>query len=223
MTLENEPETEGRTGMLHPSLPELPVRIKRLPVDSRGYPVPWFVAWIDNKPDFRVIDPKKVALAINEVRCWICGDKMGRYMAFVAGPMCAVNRTSGEPPSHRECAIFAAKACPFLVKPAVERRENDLPADIKMHSQHLAHNPGVALVWVTKGYRGYPSEGGILYQMGEPTEVLFFKEGREATREEILVAVDKGMPHLKDAARLQGKEAFRELGRAFDRFLTLLP
>jgi hypothetical protein len=28
-------------------LPELPSRITRLPVDDRGYPVPWFGEWFD--------------------------------------------------------------------------------------------------------------------------------------------------------------------------------
>lgn len=31
-------------------------------------------------------------------------------MTFVVGPMCELNRISGEPPSHRECAEFSA-AC----------------------------------------------------------------------------------------------------------------
>ena len=40
-------------------LPPMPSRIAALPVDERGYPVPWFVAWIDGKPEFRCADPAK--------------------------------------------------------------------------------------------------------------------------------------------------------------------
>src|SRR5437764_29347 len=107
------------TSVLHPNLPALPSRLKLLPVDERGFPVPWFVAWIDGKPDFRVVDQRKMAIAVSEKRCWVCGDFLGRYMAFVIGPMCAVNRVSSEPPSHRECAEFSVRACPFLTKPKV--------------------------------------------------------------------------------------------------------
>lgn len=73
---------------------DMPPRIARLPVNDAGYPVPWFVAWIDGKPDFRVIGPAKLPKAVKEGRCWICGDKItGPTVAFVIGPMCAVNRT----------------------------------------------------------------------------------------------------------------------------------
>src|SRR5215469_14120297 len=107
-------------------LPEVPSRIARLPRDPRGYPVPWFVEWIDGKPDFRVMDARKLKLALREPRCWICGGQLGTYKAFNFGPISAVNGLSGEPPSHRECAIFAAQACPFLSHPKMRRNERNL-------------------------------------------------------------------------------------------------
>src|SRR5262249_28082369 len=142
----------------------LPERMKRLPVDARGFVVPWFVEWFhaDGKPlesvstpiragdypDFRVVDSRKMGLAYRNRLCWVCGGVLGRHLAFTVGPMCIVNRTSGEPPAHRECAIFSAIACPFLSKPAVERRENNLPMpeEIRVHPAMLQRNPGVAAV-----------------------------------------------------------------------------
>ncbi len=76
---------------------EVPPRIAKLPKDQRGYHVPWFVAWIDGVADFRVTDNAKLVRAVNERRCWVCGEKMGRHLAFLIGPMCAVNRVSAEP------------------------------------------------------------------------------------------------------------------------------
>ena len=38
-------------------LPPLPRRFLGLPIDDRGYPVPWFVHWVDGKPDFRLVRP----------------------------------------------------------------------------------------------------------------------------------------------------------------------
>src|SRR6516162_9906742 len=98
-------------------LPEfIPDRIKRLRV-FRGYPVPWFVPWLNHEPEFRCMTQEKMQLAIEQKRCWICGQKLGTFMTFVVGPMCTVNRINAEPPSHKDCATFAVQACPFLTKP----------------------------------------------------------------------------------------------------------
>src|SRR5262245_17927108 len=103
----------------------LPARMARLPISPAGYPVPWFVATIKGEPDFRVIGPDKIARAVRADLCWLCGQTLGRFKAFVGGPMCAVNRTSAEPPSHRECAEYAVRACPFLTRPRMRRNEKD--------------------------------------------------------------------------------------------------
>jgi len=57
---------------LRRDLPELPKRVAKLPVDDRGYPVPWFVAWINGVPDFRIIKPGAVLEALKYKKCWIC-------------------------------------------------------------------------------------------------------------------------------------------------------
>lgn len=103
---------------------DLPERMADLPVDDRGYPVPWFVAWHDGKPEFRAMDPAKFARAIKEKRCWVCGERLGVNLCFVAGPMCGINRTSSEPPSHLMCARWSAQNCPFLSNPRMVRRED---------------------------------------------------------------------------------------------------
>src|SRR5215831_18617572 len=113
---------------LRPELPPLPRRMKALPVD-RGYPVPWFVEWIDGVPDFRIMDGRKLVRAVRERLCWVCGQPLGSFLAFTVGPMCAVNRISSEPPSHRDCAVFSAKACPFLTRPTMRRREAGRPEE----------------------------------------------------------------------------------------------
>jgi hypothetical protein len=52
-TKENSNVRNDCRGRLRPELTELPLRMRGLPLDERGYPVPWFVAWIDGKPEFR--------------------------------------------------------------------------------------------------------------------------------------------------------------------------
>lgn len=226
---------------LHPALPPLPERMKKLPVDARGFPVPWFVQWFHasgkafervdlapgegDYPDFRVMDSRKMRLAVRGRRCWVCGDPLGKFMAFVIGPMCAVNRTSGEPPAHRDCALFSAQGCPFLSKPAVERRVNDLPLpdEIRIHPAMIDRNPGVTMVWVCRDYRIRQDADGVLFNIGEPTEVLFFANGRTATRAEIMHSIDTGMPLLREVAAAQSELALKYLQAEYDEALKLVP
>ena len=90
----------------------LPDRIKRLPIDEEGFPVPYFVPYVNGRPEFRGFDGEKLGICVRQKRCWLCGEPLGKFMVFVIGPMCAVNRTSAEPPSHRDCPQFAVRACP---------------------------------------------------------------------------------------------------------------
>lgn len=200
-------------------LPKMPLRILRLPVDEREYPVPWFVAWVDGKPEFRAMDTAKFIRAVKEKRCWVCGESLGVKMAFVIGPMCAINRISSEPPSHLECAMFSAQGCPFLTKPHMVRREGDLAQEVRdnMAGFGLKRNPGVAMVWVTKSYKAIKvpkmnSQGmGYLLEMGEPLQVTSFAEGREATRDEIEESVRTGLPSLIAAGEVDGPEAVEDV------------
>jgi hypothetical protein len=202
----------------------MPAKIGRLRVSSRGFPVPWFVQWYGDEPDFRVIAPGKMGLAHNKRLCWICGEPLGRFLAFVIGPMCAINRVSSEPPSHRECAEYAAKACPFLSNPRMRRNENDLPEEGGVAGIHIAHNPGVTLVYVAHDYRPIRDHaGGVLFELGMPVSAVFYCQGREATRAEVLAAIDKGLPFLREHAAAEGPEAVAELNHYIRRGMELVP
>lgn len=207
---------------LRDGLPALPPEMMNLPIDARGYPVPWFVAWIDGKPDFRIIDPAKKAKAIRFHRCWVCGEPLGRYRAFVIGPMCAVNRVSSEPPSHLNCALFAVHACPFLILPKAERREAHMPeGSCDPPGIFIKRNPGVSLVWVTREYRISRHVDGELFRLGEPSATLWYANGRRATREEAQASIDSGLPILREAAAAEN--ALPELERMIEAVEPLLP
>ena len=198
----------------------LPSRMARRPVDRRGFPVPWFVAKINGEWDFRAIRPDGMVEAYRKRLCWLCGEKLGRFMAFVIGPMCAINRVSSEPPSHRECAIYAVRACPFLTKPNMRRNEKDLPGG-NVAGIHLDHNPGVSLIWICRGYRPIKTITGTLFEIGPPNETHFYSKGRIATRVEILDAIDKGLPYLREMASIEGAE--KELDEHIERAMKLVP
>jgi hypothetical protein len=215
----------------------MPDRIRRLPISPKGYPVPWFVVWFkdgkpcedgDGEPDFRVTDPRKIAQATNNKRCWVCGGgPLGIYKCFVIGPMCAINRVISEPPEHRECAIFSARFCPFLSQPRMRRNEKDMyPERVDAAGFALKRNPGVACVWITKSFRPFKphmGEQGVLFSLGQPVEVLWFAEGRKATRAEVLASIDSGFPSLQDIARLEGRDAVEALEAQRTVAMALVP
>lgn len=208
-------------------VPELPVRMRSLPLDRHDRPIPWFVATLaDGTRDFRVADPDRWVDAVRFRLCWVCGQALGRHLAFVLGPMCALNRVSSEPPSHRDCAVYSARACPFLANPAMRRRTSNLP-DHKDSSGGvmLTRNPGVALVWVTTRYRVERVAGGHLVFFDDPTETLWYRDARPATRVEVLASIDSGLPLLQAACQEDDdpEASLASLADQYERALRLAP
>lgn len=179
-------------------LPERPERIRQLPLSKTGYPIPWFVAHLDDgSRDFRVIGTEQMAEAVKFCKCWICGQALGGYQAFTVGPMCSVNRISAEPPAHRSCAQYAAVACPFLTHPEMVRRETGL-AELGTTKPPgmLEHNPGVTLIWVCRDYGIKMHSGRALFQMGDPVALDFYCRGEKATYDQVIGAFEHGLPAL---------------------------
>jgi hypothetical protein len=185
---------------------EVPVPMRALPRDHHDRPIPWFVHIDDDGvPDFRVVRRAGIPDAYRFGWCWVCGQRRGRHAAFVIGPMCAVNHVSAEPPSHLDCALYSAQACPFLTRPAMRRRDSNLPEDrIDPAGDMIRRNPGVALVWSSKTWKPFPVPaehgGGSLFDVGDATSVRWLTEGRPATRVEVLASIDSGMPLLREQA-----------------------
>jgi hypothetical protein len=209
----------------------MPERIKRLPIDpARGFPVPWFVEWIDGVPEFRAADARKFVAAITEHRCWVCGDVLGHHRIFTIGPMCGLNRTTSEPPSHVECAEWSVKNCPFLSRPKMVRREDEeLLNNATMAGIPLMRNPGVTLLWWTAKYDVFtPPTGGRLIHIGDPERVAWYAEGRLATRAEVLRSIETGMPALREAAEQEAtpwdrRDAHLEIDRRYLELARYLP
>jgi hypothetical protein len=213
---------------LAPGMPPLPPRFLKLPLDHRGYPVPKFV-WHkpDGTYDFRVIEPGWPSKCMRNGLCWLCGEKLGKFMCFVIGPMCAINRNTAEPPCHRECAEFAVQACPFMRFPNRKRDEEALPEDgVKAggDAAMIMRNPGVTLLWITKSYRPYRAhDGSTLIEIGEPVDVAWWAHGRAATRDEVMASIDSGLPILRAMAEKEGKAAIADLEKVTERGLKLVP
>jgi len=205
--------------------PDAPPQIAALKLDARGFPVPWFVPWIEGEPEFRAIDPRAPGFAHRHGLCWICGTPItGAARAFTIGPMCAVNRVAPEPPQHLACARFAVVSCPFLSRPMAKRRSTDDLPHQAAPGQMIERNPGVALVWLTRSYRTETQpEGGVLFRLGPPVSVEWYAEGRTASRDEVLESITTGVPLLAKMAYEQGAEAVALLERQTARAMKLVP
>jgi len=207
---------------LRSTLPTLPSNMRDLPVDSRGYPIPFFVQWIDDAPEFRLANRGTLHRCVLLKLCWVCGKPLGnRLVAFTIGPMCAINRISSEPPQHPECAEFSARACPFLINPNMRRRDGNLPDKENPPGLMLEHNPGVTLVWITRRWEVLHEPNGYLFEIGAPTKALWYKEGRAASRSEVEAAIETGFPFLREHAK--SKKDLKELETRRVEAMKLLP
>lgn len=192
----------------------IPSRIAKLPVSDHGFPIPWFAATVEGKRDFRVVDEKQMDYAVRHKRCWVCGEPLGKFMAFVIGPMCGINRTISDPPSHLECATFSALNCPFLSRPLAKRNSKDVEHLGTAAGFGIKRNPGVSGVWVTtdyKRFRAYHGAEGFLFEIGKPESLTWYANGRVATDEEVIESVVTGLPYLKETATAQSPQAKAEL------------
>jgi hypothetical protein len=219
----------------------LPERMRKLPLSDKGFPVPWFVGWLDENshevergqgtPDFRMIGRDRLRKAWGSRVCWLCGEPLGRFQVLVVGPMCVVNRTTSEPGSHLECARYAVKACPFLAHPRMRRNEVDQAAErLEPPGIHIDHNPGVMALWTTRHIRPFnPAAGaagigrpGTLFRfLDDPDDVVtWWCHGRAASRAEVQAAMDKGLPHVRAVAEAEGALAeFEKMRAGAERFL----
>jgi hypothetical protein len=200
----------------------IPERLAGCVLSDEGYPVPYFVPFVDGRPEFRAMDPEKFVHAVRHRRCWLCGRTLGKHLTFPIGPMCAITRTTAEPPSHLSCAEYAVRACPFLSQPRMRRNEKDLPAGIGTAGISIDRNPGVTVLWTTLSYKLFSSGNGYLLRIGDPEHVESYALGRNATREELARSIITGYPILQATAKQDGPDAEDELRNYYAKGLKAL-
>jgi hypothetical protein len=111
----------------------LPLRMRALARDARGYPIPFNVAiGTDGVPSFKVQDVAKISYCLKFRACAICGKRMSRELAFVGGPLSIANRMFTDPAMHADCARYALRVCPMLAAPsfAYARRTGDVAGHV---------------------------------------------------------------------------------------------
>lgn len=197
------------------SLPPVPEHMKDLPISENGYPIPFFVATVNGKPDFRVLDPNAIYDCVDLGLCWVCGNKMeGHAVTFVAGPMLAINQMSAEPPMHHECATYAVQSCPFMLYPKAQRRAANLPVESTSDycpGKMIDSNPGVSVLWTTRGYQVERSNHAMAFTAGAPIKVEWYSEGKPATHQAAETALRNRVVELLDY--LGGEKMERQMLR----------
>lgn len=163
----------------------LPRRMRKLPREKRGYPVP-FTTMLDpytNVPDFRVLDVRRQLQCINQKLCAMCGDKLGKYIAFIGGPRSRDGHCFFDPGMHRDCAEYAAKICPFISRENAAYREfTEQDAEhyewLVSNQDDERPNPEMFMV-ITESYTAQNNQGtGLIIIAGEYTEVIQIEQYR---------------------------------------------
>jgi hypothetical protein len=76
-------------------------------------------------------------------------------------------------------------------------------------------------VWITESYRPYRAGNTFLIRIGDPVEVLWYAEGKPATRAQIMESMERRLPLLRKIAIEDGQEA--DLDAAVERAMAYLP
>lgn len=96
---------------------EVPPKMRLLPRDKRGYPIPWLVQRdLTGRPFFVMNDSMKTMACGRRGLCSICGRKLERDVWLIGGPGAAFHEHGAylDPPMHHQCATYALKVCPYL-------------------------------------------------------------------------------------------------------------
>lgn len=98
-----------------------------------------------------------------------------------------------------------------------------MPENVGMAGEAILRNPGVTMLWTTRSYSPFSDgRGGVLFEMGDPIEVQWLREGREATRAEVDYSIETGLPALRALAEKE-PGAVDELEQCIARLSPSLP
>lgn len=162
----------------------MPHRIASLPKDERGYPIPVTVALDANgKPDFRVVGMEATQRCFDLRLCAICGEPLGKHVAFVGGPRSVIAHLFHDLWMHAECAKYALQVCPFLAAPkfAYARAEPQLEGmQVQVLESASTDRPVVFGMGVTdKGARQVRNGNDLVIQAGPFHTVQWWARGQE--------------------------------------------
>lgn len=95
---------------------KIPARMRKNPV-YKGYVVS-YTTFIDRDgvPDFKINDEVKRTKCVLHGRCAMCGEKLGKRIAFIGGPASIEEgKLFIDAGMHPDCAKYAWDVCPYIV------------------------------------------------------------------------------------------------------------
>jgi hypothetical protein len=162
---------------------EQPARVAGLQRDARGYPIPYTVQRDANGiPDFRVIDPSMWMRAARLRCCGICGGQLGARVAFVGGPLAIANRLFTDLAMHRDCAIYALRACPFIAAPKFAYART-LPEGTVVSENVSVQRPERFGLGITKGFELLQLNSEIVLRAQPFESVEWWRHGEKEAYE----------------------------------------
>jgi hypothetical protein len=107
----------------------IPDKMKFLPKDKRGYPIPVIIMrGDDGRPLFAANNSALVVKLAAQCRCAICGTKMPPDdIWFGGGPLSAFHPLGAyrDGPMHFDCLHYAMQVCPYLALPQYSGMVNE--------------------------------------------------------------------------------------------------
>lgn len=140
----------------------IPSFLSHLKTD-RGYPIPYFAAFVDGRVDFRMMDAKRQRVCMAYRKCAVCSKPLDEIAYLITGPLGLSNRVSSDTWMHKACAEFSLSACPHLAYLKHERREGDMPSSTFESPGMDANKPKEIYLVKTDKYRIIsPASQGVL-------------------------------------------------------------
>jgi hypothetical protein len=133
----------------------IPDRMRLLPVDRRGYPVPVIIQRSDaGEPLFAANDTTVQRRCAAKKLCPVCGTKLEKGLWFCGGPKSAFHPMGRyfDSALHHECMTYALKVCPYLAMPnfrsTLELQVPHLQKKTSAQLQSMTMEPGRPKVFV---------------------------------------------------------------------------
>lgn len=183
----------------------IPDRMKGLPRDKRGFPVPCIVQYdAHGVPQFTVNNALIKQQVMLGRRCGICGGELGLFCWSVGGPNSAFHPNGAyiDPPMHRECLVYAMNVCPYLAWRSYSGKANVDALQKRFTTAHIVEDtttwPGRPKVFVAVSYRQFKPiwENGLIdkYQPIRPyRRVEFWHHGKRITQERAVELLKDGI------------------------------
>jgi hypothetical protein len=182
--------------MLDRMMTPLPMRMRTLRKDSRGYPVPFLVV-IDKTgtPQFTINDTRRAHDCISKHLCAICGKRFDKHpvtarheMWFVGGSRCFLHPMGAfiDPPLHLECAEYALRVCPFLAASRYMKRIDDaklkpenrpIGLGLVSHMHALPELPECFGLGLCNSYQPSGSPGSAMFKVDDWRYVEWWRAG----------------------------------------------